>query len=335
MQVWDVRQGRMITVIGPLPGEVSTQSTPAGMLSDVLFPAASDVVGIQVDDHSYAFALSLASGAFSGWGIPHGRIVSSAGGDRFAAILAGAGNYCNIILYGSTFENAGGVMAATDDPNACLARPINFSDNLSRLAAVVTDLGPLPQEGEPPPDQTDTIQVIDLEDDRVLLSVPGQAGAVSPDGRRLAVWDDSSGGAGRGAIYDIASGRRMVTLTGHASPAIALAWSPDGRTLATGGMDSLVYLWDATTGNERLMFGGFPGPVCGLVFSGGGEGLITRCRQMIRVYDVVTGRLLGGFEIGDDGVEDLLHAPDGSAVAILRRESTSATAVEIWRLEEA
>ena len=37
------------------------------------------------------------------------------------------------------------------------------------------------------------------------------------------------------------------TLDGHTDPVYAIAWSPDGKTLITGGFDNTVRLWDAAT----------------------------------------------------------------------------------------
>lgn len=39
---------------------------------------------------------------------------------------------------------------------------------------------------------------------------------------------------------------------GHIAPITALAWSPDGRTLATGSEDGSLRFWDGATGKERV-----------------------------------------------------------------------------------
>jgi WD40 repeat protein len=44
----------------------------------------------------------------------------------------------------------------------------------------------------------------------------------------------------------------MLLLEGHNGPVLSLAYSADGATLGTGGLDGLVKLWDAATGRERL-----------------------------------------------------------------------------------
>src|SRR5215468_3286282 len=46
------------------------------------------------------------------------------------------------------------------------------------------------------------------------------------------------------------------TLDGHTDPVYAVAWSPDGKTLATAGFDNTVRLWDAATRKEIRKYEG-------------------------------------------------------------------------------
>ncbi len=69
-------------------------------------------------------------------------------------------------------------------------------------------------------------------------------GAMSPDGKTLAL-------ANVVAIrqYDVASGKMLgLPMFGHNNTVSAMAYSPDGKLLASGGMDSIVRLWDSATG---------------------------------------------------------------------------------------
>ena len=76
----------------------------------------------------------------------------------------------------------------------------------------------------------------------------------SPDGTRLAV--ASSIGIW---LYDTATYREVALLTGHAAPVNSVAFSPDGLTLATGGWDHTIRLWDAVTGEQKRTLTGHMG----------------------------------------------------------------------------
>jgi WD40 repeat protein len=54
---------------------------------------------------------------------------------------------------------------------------------------------------------------------------------------------------------------------------VGLVFSPDGRTLASGGGDRTVRLWDVATGKERRHFAGHQGVVRAVAFSPDGTRL--------------------------------------------------------------
>src|SRR5262249_2228070 len=73
--------------------------------------------------------------------------------------------------------------------------------------------------------------------------------AFSPDGKRLAAaWEGNTV-----KVWDLAGGKDALTLRGHKSPVLAVAFSPDGTRVATGSgreKDAATELrvWDAATG---------------------------------------------------------------------------------------
>src|SRR5262249_50807181 len=73
--------------------------------------------------------------------------------------------------------------------------------------------------------------------------------AVSPDGRSLGtVGMEATPNQSRPVIsvWELATGTLRQRLTGHETQVSCLAFSPDGATLATGGQDTAVLLWDLT-----------------------------------------------------------------------------------------
>ena len=55
-------------------------------------------------------------------------------------------------------------------------------------------------------------------------------------------------------IWDIATGKAVQTYTGHTEVVRALAWSPDGSTIASASTDHTVHLWQPLTGKLLLVY---------------------------------------------------------------------------------
>src|SRR5262249_47263828 len=75
---------------------------------------------------------------------------------------------------------------------------------------------------------------------RRILKVKAKCAALSPDGRTIAL----AGGAGTIGLRDLYTDEELGALEGHKGAVLALAFTPDGRKLISGGDDTAVLVWN-------------------------------------------------------------------------------------------
>jgi WD40 repeat protein len=111
-----------------------------------------------------------------------------------------------------------------------------------------------------------------VEAQKSLMTVPIQMSfgvAFSPDGKIVA-----SGGKTL-RLWEVATQKELAAIDGHKGVIMAIAFSPDGKTLATASLDHTVKLWSVTIGQEVATLKGHRGPVSGLAFSHDGTLLVS------------------------------------------------------------
>jgi WD40 repeat protein len=189
----------------------------------------------------------------------------------------------------------------------------------------------------------------------------GRGLAFSPDGQTLAAaFNANSPGPVRGGqpqvagdnmlrLWDVATGKEIRKITLPLQRTVTnLAYSPDGRLLATENADRTFSIWEIASGKERALLGtaaapvGQPataftvavaggGPALGgpltpatLAFSPEGDLLATRGPgNTVRVWEVAPAKEVGLFKGHDGAIGTVSFAPQGKAIASGSADTTT------------
>lgn len=168
---------------------------------------------------------------------------------------------------------------------------------------------------------------------RLALRAFGGSAAFSPDGKRLITGHYEP----RAVVWDVDSGKELLTLRhdkgppkpvateGNVDSVSAVAYSPDGGKIATGGDDRTARLWNASSGKELRVLR-HEASVRFVAFSPDGTRVVTLTSGFlsdidhmrpatVRLWDVETGRELWRKAAADSWTDRVSFRPDGKRVA--------------------
>jgi hypothetical protein len=108
-----------------------------------------------------------------------------------------------------------------------------------------------------------------------------------------------------------------------------VAYSPDGRQIASGSEDKTVRVWDSATGQILLALTGHTGPVTSVAYCADGRRIASGSHDnTVRVWDAATGQPLLTLEGHKRAVTSVASSPDGMRIASGSEDGT----VRVWDL---
>ncbi|MBT3266671.1 WD40 repeat domain-containing protein [Candidatus Poribacteria bacterium] len=173
----------------------------------------------------------------------------------------------------------------------------------------------------------DTVRLWDVDARQEIAArpVPGSYGyvAFSPDGDTLAIdrgWSIT--------LWDANAREEIAVLRGHERSVFAIAFSRNGRTLASAGGDDTARLWDVR-GRQEIATLDIPGFVVNAVAFSPGGGILATGSYMaepLRLWDVRTAKQIAALHGHTDNVRAVAFSPDGMILASGSDDGT----VKLW-----
>jgi WD40 repeat protein/uncharacterized caspase-like protein len=117
-------------------------------------------------------------------------------------------------------------------------------------------------------------------------------------------------------IYELQTGNLVRTIKAHEDGITAMAFSPDGKIIATGSADKMIKLWNAESGAELRTLAGHTAKITTLAFRYDGKVLASGSDdKTIKVWETESGKEQRTIAADDNEVTSIAFRPDGKTLA--------------------
>lgn len=156
-------------------------------------------------------------------------------------------------------------------------------------------------------DNSNALRLWDVDSGKLLKTIEDTAIwkiAFSPNGEMLA-----TARLGDTRVWDVNAGKLLYTFPGrNKRPTTALAYSSDGKYIATEGLDNQIRLWDMNTKKEFHLLSGHKDIIRSVVFSPDNKLLASGGDdQMIKLWDTSSGRELQTLQVNHFPLNIVFH----------------------------
>ena len=136
------------------------------------------------------------------------------------------------------------------------------------------------------------------------------------------------------SFYNVPIGTTLYIYRGHPRIVTSVAWSPNGKLVASGGDDTTVQVWSPSTGNKIFTYDGHLDAITSIAWSSNG-GFIASCSadKTTQVWDPTNGWVIGNYNEYLDLMRVIVWSPNSEYIAFAggnEWKAHSDTAVRVW-----